>query len=239
MLKNKKQNKKQNNKSNKDNNTLIKNISLTFYEALYGCQKIITIDYNKICDICSGIGMINSRTCSICNGTKMIDGLNCGICKGLGYIYLKKCPLCNNGFVNGKKQMKINIKSNTINSTKYSIKNFNIPDSSVKYNKLIINCNVINDTEFYIKKFDVYYTLKISILDAVLGNSLVIPTIYQKQIKINIPQYSQNNQVITIEKLGIYNSRTHQYGNMYVKLFVQLPEQLSKEQIKILKKLNI
>lgn len=41
-------------------------LELDFFESIHGCTKKIKVSYYKICDICNGIGMINSTICPDC-----------------------------------------------------------------------------------------------------------------------------------------------------------------------------
>lgn len=41
-------------------------VELDFFESIHGCTKKINVSYYKICDICNGIGKINSTICPDC-----------------------------------------------------------------------------------------------------------------------------------------------------------------------------
>lgn len=49
-----------------DMNDINYTLELDFFESIHGCTKKIKVSYYKICDICNGIGMINSTICPDC-----------------------------------------------------------------------------------------------------------------------------------------------------------------------------
>ena len=49
-----------------DMNDINYTLELDFFESIHGCTKKINVSYYKICDICNGIGMINSTICPDC-----------------------------------------------------------------------------------------------------------------------------------------------------------------------------
>ena len=51
-------------------------LELDFFESIHGCTKKINISYYKICDICNGIGMINSTICPDCKMKILNQELN-------------------------------------------------------------------------------------------------------------------------------------------------------------------
>lgn len=51
-------------------------LELDFFESIHGCTKKINVSYYKICDICNGIGMINSTICPDCKMKILNQELN-------------------------------------------------------------------------------------------------------------------------------------------------------------------
>ena len=65
---------------------------------------------------------------------------------------------------------------------------------------------------------------------------MLIDTIYKKMYKLVIPSLSQQGEIIKINNLGLYNEELKQFGDMYIKLNILLPQKLNKQQIEIIRK---
>jgi len=208
-------------------------LEIDFFESIYGCQKQFNITYNKICDICKGLTKINSTFCDICKTDIKQD---CKKCNGTGIIFLSDCPICKNGFVETTQTLTINIKKNSSEQTKYIIKDFNKGIHGGKNGNLNISLKINNNTGFkIINKYDIQYKLNINFKDAILGKSIAIPTIHKKYYKLSIPKYSQNGNKIIINSLGLLNEDENKYGNMIVKINIQIPLNLNNNQLNLLK----
>jgi len=59
-----------------DMNDINYTLELDFFESIHGCTKKIKVSYYKICDICNGIGMINSTICPDCKMKILNQELN-------------------------------------------------------------------------------------------------------------------------------------------------------------------
>ncbi len=208
-------------------------LEIDFFESIYGCQKQFIVKYNKICNICNGITKINSTFCDICKSDVNED---CEKCHGTGIIFLSDCPICKNGFIEVSDTLTLNIKKNSTEQTKYIIKNFNKGINGGKDGNLIINLKINNNTGFKIlNKYDIQYTLNISFKDAILGKSVAIPTIHKKYYKLTIPKYTQSKEKIIINSLGLFNENENKYGNMIIKINIQIPTKLTNKQLELLK----
>lgn len=208
-------------------------LELDFFESIEGCKKQFIINYKKICNICNGITKINSTFCDIC---KTEINKDCDKCNGTGIIFLSKCPICKDGFINASKKVTINIKKNTNELTKYIIKDFNKGINGGKNGNLNISLKIINNTDFkIINKYDIQYKLNINFKDAILGKTIAIPTIHKKYYKLILSKYTQSNKKIIINSLGLFDEQNKKYGDMIIKINIQIPLKLTDKQIELLK----
>jgi curved DNA-binding protein len=71
----------------------------------------------------------------------------------------------------------------------------------------------------------------------VLGGKTKIKTL-KGTVRIDIPKETQNGKMLRLLGLGmpIYDKK-NEFGNLYVKVTIQLPDHLSKEEIDLFKKL--
>jgi curved DNA-binding protein len=84
---------------------------------------------------------------------------------------------------------------------------------------------------------DLSCDLPVELYTAVLGGKSKIKTL-KGDVKIDIPKDTPNGKELRLLGLGmpVYNKK-NEFGNLYVKVMIQLPEHLSKEEIELFKKL--
>lgn len=98
------------------------NLTLTFEEAAFGCEKEIKYKRTENCPDCKGTGAKGgvTKTCTKCNGTGVVNSVKrtplgqfstqtvCPDCGGTGRIIVEKCPKCNGkGRISSEKPLKL------------------------------------------------------------------------------------------------------------------------------------
>jgi molecular chaperone DnaJ len=71
-------------------------------------------------------------------------------------------------------------------------------------------------------------------MDAVLGAEITVPTI-DGDVKYNIAEGTQNGTVFRLKGKGIKKVNRAERGNQYVKIYVEVPKNLSKKQKELLR----
>jgi len=86
---------------------------------------------------------------------------------------------------------------------------------------------------------DLFMDLNVDLYTAVLGGKKEITTVDGRRINITIPQETANATILKIKGIGMNNSdQTQNRGNLFVKIFVDVPKNLSEEEINLFKKLR-
>jgi molecular chaperone DnaJ len=70
--------------------------------------------------------------------------------------------------------------------------------------------------------------------DAALGTEIEVPTIDGGKAKVKIPPATQNGKQLRLKEKGMPNLRSENIGDLYLEINVIIPENLSKEQKKLL-----
>jgi molecular chaperone DnaJ len=70
--------------------------------------------------------------------------------------------------------------------------------------------------------------------DAALGTEIEVPTIDGGKAKVKIPAGTQNGKQLRLKEKGMPNLRSENIGDLYLEINVIVPENLSKDQKKIL-----
>lgn len=102
---------------------------------------------------------------------------------------------------------------------------------------LYIQSNVMNDPVFDVDEYDLYVNRDIKLSEALLGTSIAVPTIVNKQLNIKIPPGTDHKTKMRLGGHGLPHMQGNGKGDLYVHLNVKIPKQLSGEQRKLVKKL--
>ena len=228
-------------------------MSLSFMDAAKGCKKTVSYMRNEPCSACSGTGAKNGTeyaTCSRCQGKGVIQQVQntmfgrtirqavCPDCAGTGRTIKEKCPECKGkGSTRKETTLTIDIPAGVDTNSYMKKKGYGqaAPNGGVS-GDLIIVFRVEPHKIFVRDRFDLKVDLPISFKTAALGGVVKVPTI-DETIDFTIPEGTQNGQIFTIRGKGIKSARNGT-GNLLLRVIVEIPTRLSKEQKKELEKLD-
>jgi len=220
------------------------NLRISLKEAYTGTTKEITISKNDACPRCQGEGNepgTNSQTCPECNGkgeTTFQQGFigiiirrTCPRCAGKGKIIKTPCKECRGrGKIRKSKKIVVNIPKGVDTGSRLKLKGEGEGASKGGApGDLYAFINVDKDPFFQRKDDDIIADVPISITVACLGEEIDIPTLEGKT-KIKIPSGVQNGKIFRLKGKGMPSLRSHGSGDQYVRLLIETPVNLSKEQ---------
>lgn len=111
-----------------------------------------------------------------------------------------------------------------------------MPD--VRPGDLIVNINVIKHPVFFRDGNNLIIEKRISVWDALIGSSLNIETLDKKNLEISIPTGTQPDTVLSCRQEGLPNLRNKQRGNLLVKIKIDIPKNLTKDQLSLIEKIK-
>ncbi len=221
-------------------------VRLSFLDAIKGCSKEISYFRNEPCRSCNGTGAKGGtafQKCAKCGGSGRVKYTQdtifgrtiqvgvCPECSGTGKKILDKCPECKG-------------KGSVRNQTRFTI---NIPagvdkDSSLRkrgYGQASANGGEAGDLYIYFQiephkllkrqDKDLYVTVPVSYKTAVLGGKIQVPGI-DDTIEVSVPAGTRSGTRFTVRGKGV--KTVNGTGNLYVTVEIDVPEKLSREQIK-------
>lgn len=223
-------------------------VLLTLEEIATGIEKQISFRRADQCDTCHGMG-----------GT----GISCSECRGQGRIrqhgpfttIIVTCPKCNGKKIEiteickkcqgkGKKitteTLSINIPPGIENNEvlvfqgKGNLSNFSFPRGNLR-------CIIKVKPHHVFKRESNHLSCEqeISFVDACLGKSISVSTIYKDQIELKIPKGTQFGQIFRILGKGLPNPSLHgNKGDMFVKIKIKVPGKLSSKASNLLRKFD-
>jgi molecular chaperone DnaJ len=187
---------------------------------------------------CSG----DWHQCSHCNGTgvvRMQQGFfsmqqTCPHCRGEGEIHDPNCSICGGaGFIKKNKTLAVKIPEGV--DTGDRIRLSGEGDLGKHGNgDLYIQVDVQRHKIFERDGKHLYCEVPINYADAVLGGDIEVPTLDGK-VKIKIPEGTQSHKLFRLNGKGIKPLRGGSKGDILVRVLVEIPVKLNKEQTAILK----
>lgn len=228
-------------------------MSLSFMDAAKGCKKTFSYMRNEPCAACRGTGAKNGTeytTCSKCNGQGIVQQVQntmfgrtirqtvCPDCGGSGKLIKEKCPDCKGkGSQRKETTLTIDIPAGVDTGSYMKKKGYGqaAPMGGVP-GDLIIVFKVEPHKLFVRDKFDLKLDLPISFKTAALGGTVKVPTI-DDTFEFTIPEGTQSGQVFTVRGKGI-RSASRGVGNLILRVIVEVPTKLSKDQKKEIEKLE-
>ncbi len=101
---------------------------------------------------------------------------------------------------------------------------------------LYLNIHILKNPFYEIKDDDLYYNLDIDLYSAVLGGKEKIIMLDGKTISITIPEGTESETTLRLKGLGL--SKEIGRGDLFVKVHVNIPKHLNKEEKELFKKLK-
>ena len=229
------------------------NLTITFEEAAFGCEKEISISRTENCSLCQGVGSkLGSQPtrCPNCNGTgqvhrtqqtifgRFVNTSTCSQCHGEGRIITEPCPQCR-GMGREKRQRNILAKMPAGVDEGSQLRLSGEGEAGFKggsMGNLYITLSV-SPHEFFSRDGDgILYELPINFAQAALGAEVEVPTLDGKT-KLKIPAGSQTGKVFRLKGQGVPHLHRNGRGDQLVTLLVVTPESLTTKQRQLFEEL--
>jgi len=102
---------------------------------------------------------------------------------------------------------------------------------------LYIQAKLVEDPVFSVEDHDLVTHREIKLTEALLGTTIAIPTIDDRQYSLKIPPGTRNGTKLRLPGLGLPAMKGGKRGDLFVRLQVLFPRDLSPEQIDLVEKL--
>ncbi|CAH0475914.1 unnamed protein product [Peronospora belbahrii] len=222
-------------------------ITLSFMEAVKGTMRDLSITANVECDVCNGSGAkpgTTTKTCSMCNGSGvqiMQQGFfavetTCRRCRGKGSVIDSPCGKCHGkGTVKKPRTVEVKIPEGVDQGMNLRLAHQGeAGQRGGPAGHLYVSIHVLPDPFFKRRKTDVLVDVPISITQAVLGGTIVVPSL-TGEVEIKIPRGTQPDTVLQMRGKGIKELNSNRRGSQLVNLQVCVPKNLSPRQEVLMK----
>lgn len=139
--------------------------------------------------------------------------------------------------LNGK-TISVTIPEGVDNGSKISLKGQGEPGVSGGPNgDLLIEINIRPHSRFTRNGSDIYTEVPITFIQAALGACIIVPTL-KDRVSYKVPAGTQPNTVFRLKGKGIKGLKSKKVGDLYVKVLVEVPVNLTNEQKDLLEQFN-
>lgn len=227
------------------------NIFISFEEAAKGCKQKVSVPRIVPCEECGGSGAkkgTSPTTCPDCGGSGQVSRQQrtpfgvmqtqtaCPRCQGRGRVIEHPCSACGGqGRVRKSEEMGVNIPAGIDDGQVITIPGKgNAGVNGGPFGDLNVQVSVRPHALFERDGYNIWYELPITFAQAALGAEVEIPTLEGK-MSFDIKEGTQPGDVLRIRGKGIPYLRGRGVGDLLLKIVVEVPKNLSKEQKKLLK----
>jgi len=229
-------------------------VEIDFLDMVNGTEREIHLRKRNLCEQCKGTGGepgAEVKTCPTCKGTGQVQKTTrsflgnfsqvsvCPECQGEGKVYSKKCAKCGGeGRVRTDEAIKISIPAGIADGSTLSLRGAgDAGEKGSEPGDLYINVHVRPHPKFNRSGQDILSTEHIPFSVAALGGEKEIETVSGK-ITLKIPSGTQSGEVFRIKDKGISEISGRGRGHQLVKIIVDVPKKLSREQKRLIEELG-
>lgn len=221
-------------------------MELDLEEAVNGVTKQIRIPKLSVCETCEGTGAKKGTTvdtCKTCHGQGQVriqQGFfsmqqTCPSCRGQGKTIKEPCTSCRGqGRVEKSKTLEVKIPAgvDTGDRIRLSGEGEAGPNGGAS-GDLYVQVAVRDHKIFERDGADLYCEVPISFADAALGGELEVPTL-EGRVMLKIPEGTQTGKLFRLRGKGVKPVRGGGPGDLFCKVAVETPVNLSKKQKELL-----
>lgn len=229
------------------------NLTISFEEAVFGCEREIKISRIENCSLCHGMasepGSQPSR-CPECNGTgqvrqvqrsifgRFVNVTTCNRCGGDGRIITKPCPQCRGSGKEEKvRRIAVSIPGGVDDGSQIRLSGEGHAGTrGGGPGNLYVTLSVREHQFFKRRGDDILYDLPINFAQAALGAEVDVPTV-DSPICLKIPPGTQTGKLFRLKEHGVPHIRGGGRGDQLVMVHVVTPDALDEKQRRLFEEL--
>ena len=222
-------------------------LTITFEEAVFGCQKEIELPRWETCTSCRGSGAqpgTSTSRCPSCQGTgeirrvqqsifgQFVNVTICERCRGEGRVITTPCEKCRGqGRVRNNRRVVVNIPAGVDDGINVRVTGEGeVSARGGTPGNLYVILTVKPHPYFKRQGNDIIYELPISFAQAALGDEVDVPTVDGKATALKIPPGTQSGRSFRMKGLGVPVVHSSARGDEHVIVKVVTPTNLTPEQ---------
>lgn len=222
-------------------------MELSLEEAVRGIEKQIEVPTLDECETCDGSGSADGKleTCATCNGRGQVRfqrGIfsmqqGCPHCAGRGKTIASPCADCRgHGRVERTKTLQVKIPAGVDSGDRIRLAGEGeAGPAGAPAGDLYVDIRVREHDIFQRDGDDLHCEIPIRISQAALGDSIRVPTL-GGEVELRIPAETQTGRMFRLRDKGVRSVRSRGPGDLYCRVVVETPVNLTAEQRDILER---
>lgn len=229
-------------------------LTISFEEAVFGCEKTIHVSRWEICSRCNG-----QRTepgtqpivCPMCAGTgevrrsqqtifgQFVNVMVCERCRGEGRVVATPCSECKGqGLVRATRPIAVSIPAGVDEQHSVRITGAGQPGlRGGPPGDLYVVLSVGQHPVFRRQGTDLLCDVDVNVAQAALGDEIEVPTVEGKTTKVKIPAGTQSGRAIRLRGHGVPYLGRSARGDQVVRVRVAIPQHLTDQQRRLFQEL--
>lgn len=224
-------------------------MEMTFEESARGIEQAVEISRHEFCDSCEGSGARKGSgpsTCPYCHGYGEIEHRRgffvmrqtCSNCRGSGQIIQDPCPDCKGtGRTQKRVRVPLRIPAGVADGQRLIVRGEgDVGEKGAPRGDLYCDIKVKTHDIFVREGDDIICEVPISFTQAVLGTEIDVPTLEGKTT-LRVPRGTQSGRVFRMSGLGFPSLTGRSRGAQEVRVVIEVPKSLSREQDELIRRL--
>ncbi len=226
-------------------------LSVTLEQAYSGAEVPIKIYKQEVCPSCRGTKAKQGtglKTCATCRGAgkvQIVQGFfalsqACPRCGGEGRIIESPCAVCR-GAGRQEKEIEVRLRIPAGVSTGTTLRITGAGDAGERGaapGDLYVHVTVKDDPRFERKEDDLIYDARLSYPKVSLGCEIEVPTLNSDKYRLKVPPGTANGTLLRVREKGMPRMQGRGYGDLFVRIAVDIPKHLDEHQRKLLEDLE-
>jgi len=222
-------------------------MEITLEEAFAGKQATIRVGALAACETCAGSGAEKGSkpvVCPTCRGSGKLRHAQgfftvettCASCHGGGKVIDKPCRACSGqGRSRKEKTLNVTIPPGVEDGTRIRLSGEGEAGMrGAPTGDLYIFLSVQPHKLFQREGANIYCRVPITMVNAVLGGIVEVPTVDGSRARITVPAGTQTGQQFRLRHKGMSVLRSTERGDMFAQITVETPVKLTKRQQELL-----
>ena len=219
-------------------------LEIDFKDAIFGIEKEFQVAHLETCGTCTGTGAkpgTSPQTCTTCGGNGQVMRTSrtpfgnfsqvstCPTCGGSGQMITEYCPSCGGeGRVRNTKTVKLRVPPGVNNGSRLRVRGEgDAGPKSGPPGDLYVYISVRESASFKREGVNLYSTVTVSYVDAILGVELEVETV-DGPVKLKVPAGTQPGTVLLMRNRGVPKvNNASVRGDQYFTVNVSIPKKLS------------
>jgi molecular chaperone DnaJ len=183
---------------------------VTLDEAFHGTARVLQLQTEEPCATCGGSGRLVGAVCHVCQGA---------------------------GVMLRPKRLEVKIPAGVGDGSRVRVAGEGRPGRDGRRGDLYLVISIRPHPRFQRKGDDLHTEVEVPLLDALLGGEVEVPTLKGKAL-LKIPSPTQNGRVFRLAGMGMPKLGRGGQGDLFVRVKVVLPAELSPQERELLEKLK-